>query len=71
LCSRGISREDAEDALRNILDEDAEYALLLRFAKKITGKKKTIDKEESRQLKYTLKNEGFSHTVIRRFLEIE
>jgi len=71
LCSRGISREDAEAALKNILDEDAEYALLLRFAKKLARKKKKPDESGSRPLKRLLKNEGFSHTAIQRFLETE
>jgi len=71
LCSRGIGREEAESALKNILDDDTEYALLLRFAKKITRKKKNPEESDKRPLKYLFKNEGFSHTVIQRFFETE
>jgi len=69
LCSRGISREDAEAALKNILDDEAEFSLLLRFTKKIARKKKKIDESDNRPFKYLLKNEGFSRTAIQRFFE--
>ena len=68
LCSRGIDRKDADTAIKNVLDDDTEYSLLLRFAKKL-AKKKKHDKNESRPLKYLLKNEGFSQTAIQRYME--
>jgi len=70
LCSRGIPRDDAESAIKNVLDDDTEYALLQRFARKLARRKKH-DENDSRSLKYLLKNEGFSHTAIQRYLEGE
>ena len=69
LCSRGIGREDAETALKNILDDEAEYTLLLRFAKKLSRKKKNLNESDNRTFKYLLKNEGFSSMAIQRFFE--
>ena len=68
LCSRGIDRSGAETAVKNVLDDETEYALLLRFAKKLARKKKH-DESELRSLKYVLKNEGFSRAAIQRYLE--
>jgi regulatory protein len=65
LCAKGISRGDAEAALKNVLNDAAEYTLLLRFVKKYARKKNTRD------LKYLLKSEGFSSEAIQRFLERE
>ena len=70
LCSRGIPRDDAESAIKNVLDDDTEYALLQRFARKLSRKKKH-DEDDSRSLKYLLKNEGFSREAIQRYLEAE
>ena len=72
LCSRGIDRDDAQTALKNVLDDEAEYALLLRFVNKYKKKvrRKIIDESDVRRsIKYLLKSEGFSHTAIMRFLE--
>jgi len=63
LCSRGIDRDDAEAALKDVLNEDTEYALLLRFVRK---KQRKIEKQN---LKYLLRNEGFSSAVINRYFE--
>ena len=63
LCSRGIDRDDAEAAIKEVLDEDTEYALLLRFVKK--KQRKT----EKQNLKYLLKSEGFSSVAIKRYFE--
>jgi regulatory protein len=63
LCSRGIDHDDAQAALKNILDEDTESALLTRFAKKYSRK----TGGDPRSLKYLLKNEGFSVAAIKRF----
>ena len=64
LCNRGINHDDAETALKDVLDDETEYSLLLRFAKKYA--RKTNDHD----LKFFLKNEGFSTAVIKRYLEI-
>jgi SOS response regulatory protein OraA/RecX len=63
LACRGISHEDAEAALKTVLDEDTELALLSRFVKKYSRKM------EGRSLKYLLKSEGFSPQVINQYLE--
>jgi regulatory protein len=64
LCARGIGHDDAQTALKNVLDEDTELALLARFAKKYSRKKDS----DPRSLKYLLKNEGFSMAAINQFL---
>jgi len=64
LCARGIDREDAQTALKNVLDEDTELVLLKKFAKKYSRKVKG----EPRLLKHLLKNEGFSRSAINQFL---
>jgi len=69
LCARGIAREDAEAALKTALDEDAEFAILSRFAKKHAQKATRRGEDVTRSLRHLLKSEGFSQTAIRRFLE--
>jgi regulatory protein len=73
LCTRGIDREDAEAALKTVLDEETELALLSRFYKKYSRKasrrKETRFLTESGSLKNLFKSEGFSPQVIERFLE--
>ena len=66
LCGRGIARSDAEAALKTVLDEESEFALLQRFVNKL---KKTDKDSDPRKLKYLLKSEGFSTAAIHRFLE--
>jgi regulatory protein len=63
LAGRGISHEDAEAALKTVLDEETEFALLSRFVKKYSPKM------EGRSLKYLLKSEGFSPQAIQQYLE--
>ena len=63
LCSRGIERDDAEAAIKDVLNEDTEYALLLRFVRK------KLRKTEEKNLKFLLRNEGFSSVVIKRYFE--
>jgi len=63
LCSRGIDRDDAEAAIREVLNEENEYSLLLRFVRK--KRRKT----DERELKFLLKSEGFSNGVIKRYFE--
>ena len=71
LCSRGIDREDSQSALKNALDDETEYALLVRFAKKHERKaaRKNKGEDTSRSLKYLLKTEGFSNKAIERYLD--
>jgi regulatory protein len=59
LCAKGIDRDDAEAALKTVLDEETEAALLARFVKR--------KKRDAAELKYLLKGEGFSPAAIRRF----
>jgi len=75
LCARGIDRDDAESALKEVLNEETEQALLARFvkkyARKINKKKDSENEDTMRSLKFLLKNEGFSTAAIRQFLEDE
>ena len=65
LCGRGIDRDDAGAALKTVLDEETEFALLSRFAKKHSKK------NEGRSMKYMLRNEGFSRQAIQKYLDVE
>ena len=67
LCARGIDRGDAEAALKTVLDEETELALLARFVKKHTQKAARKREETSYTLKHLLKSEGFSPQAIKRF----
>jgi len=69
LCTRGIDRDEADAALKTILDEDAENAMLGRFVKKYARKLGGGKEEGGRTLKYVLKSEGFSQAAIQKFLE--
>jgi regulatory protein len=71
LCGHGIDREDAEAALKAVLDEETELALLTRFVKKRSRKAVREGEERERSLKYLLKSEGFSPRAIRRFFDGE
>jgi regulatory protein len=68
LVARGIDRDTAEDALKTALDEDAECALLTRFAKKHLRKAAGKKEEGSASLKYLLKSEGFSPELVSRMV---
>ena len=70
LCGRGIDRDDAKTAMKIVLDEEAEWALLIRFVNKY-AKKAGDEVEAARSLKFLLKNEGFSPLLIQRFFEEE
>jgi regulatory protein len=68
LRARGIDRDDAEAVLQSVLHtEDAEPALLARYAKKILRSRRASAPAFS--LKYTLRNEGFSRAAIQCFLD--
>ena len=70
LCARGIDHDDAETALKTVLDEEAELSLLARFVKKHS--RKFFQKEENLHLlKYLIKSEGFSQKTIKRFFDEE
>ena len=71
LCGRGIDRDDAEAALKAVLDEDAEMSLLTRFVKRHSRKAARGGETAARPLKYLLKSEGFSPQAIERFLDSE
>jgi regulatory protein len=71
LSARGIDRDDTSFALKEALDDDAEFLLLKRFAEKLQRKRKinSDDGDDGRSLKYLLKSEGFSSLAIQRFLD--
>ena len=69
LCARGIGRYDAQAALKDILDKEAELALIMRYVKKYA--RKAAHENGLRSLKFLLKNEGFSTQAIQSFLETE
>jgi regulatory protein len=71
ICSRGIERHDAEAALKETLDDEAERQLLERYVQKLRRKGAVTDGADNdpdptvlRSLRYTLKNEGFSSLAI-------
>jgi len=70
LCARGIDRDNAQTALDTLLDDEKEFALLTRFAKKYSRKIKSAQKtnNQTHQLKFFLKSEGFSTAAIRRLM---
>jgi len=71
LCGHGIDRDDAEAALKAVLnEEETELALLTRFLKR-RPRKAGRGEEGERSLKYLLKSEGFSPQAITRFLDKE
>jgi regulatory protein len=64
LCSRGIDRDDAAEALKAVLGLEQESALLKRYLEK-----KYPQETKTYPLKQTLKHEGFSPAVIQSFWE--
>ncbi|MDR0456112.1 MAG: recombination regulator RecX [Treponema sp.] len=73
LCSRGIDHDDAEAALKETLDDEAEQQLLERYAQKLQFRQKSGEDDSSaaarRALRYTLKSEGFSSVAIQCFFD--
>jgi regulatory protein len=65
LYARGIDHDIAQAALKEALDEQAEFAMLEKFAKKRAKKAENV----MRNIKFQLKNEGFSASAIQRFME--
>jgi len=75
LRSRGIDRHDAEAALKETLDDEAERQLLERYVQKLRRKGALSDGAESdhavlRSVRYTLRNEGFSSPAIEIVLDL-
>ena len=71
LCAKGIDRDEADAAVKSILNEETEAALLERFVKKYKKKAGKSSISVTRSLKFTLKNEGFSHQAIQLYLNKE
>jgi len=69
LCAKGISSDIIQAAIETVLDEDTEFAMLERFAKKNARKKNKKCENTIQTLKHLFKSEGFSRAVIQRFLE--
>jgi regulatory protein len=67
LCARGVDRNDAETALKAVLDKDTEFALLAQLVRKCPQK----NRGGALSLKFFLKSEGFSTAAIHQFLELE
>ena len=65
LCNRGIEKDEAETVMKTVFDEETELAMLTRFVKKYS--RKAGQSEDSRSLKFMLRNEGFSPQIIQRF----
>ena len=73
LRGRGIDQDDAQTALKTVLDAETEWALLKRFMVKHKRVRKFACRCEgeagTRSLKYLLRSEGFSGPVIQRHFE--
>jgi regulatory protein len=70
--SRGIDQDDAEAVLKNVLDDETERQLLERYVEKYRRRMRgpdINDAEARRSLKYLLKSEGFSYSMIHLFFE--
>ena len=65
LGKRGIERHFALKAIEKVLDQETEYALLLRYIEKMDISKKG----NKLNLKKQLKHESFSHENINKFFE--
>jgi regulatory protein len=74
--SRGIDRHDAEAALKETLDDEAERQLLERYVQKLRRKGANsdgvtnVEGADSATLRYTLKGEGFSSPAIEIVLDL-
>jgi len=70
LNARGIDRDDTASALKEALDDEAEFLLLKRYVEKLQRKRRinSDDDDDGPSLKYLLKSEGFSSLAIQRFL---
>jgi regulatory protein len=68
LCAR-IDRDDAEAVLKETLNDETERELLNHYAQKLRRKLKNTDDDSTRSLRYALKSEGFSSSVIQAFFD--
>ena len=68
LVKRGIDMDSSKKVLNGILDQEAEYALLLKYLEKLSlfNKKKPVQKREN-FIKNQLKYEGFSKDALDRY----
>jgi SOS response regulatory protein OraA/RecX len=71
LCGRGIDRDDAQTAIKPVLDEETEFTILTRFVKRYSRKSGRKEGKNAVSLKHLLKNEGFSQQAIAQFIEGE
>jgi len=69
LRAKGIDSDEADAALKDVLDEETEFSLLTRYVKTI--EKKVPDENRGRGIKFMLKNEGFSVNAIRKYFDEE
>jgi regulatory protein len=67
LCARGINRDDANYALKEVINDEIEFLLIKRFAEKLQRRRSGIQGS----LKYLFKKEGFSSLSIERFFDEE
>ena len=65
LGKRGIKRDLASKAIKKVLDNEAEYALLLKYLEKID----TSEKNDAARIKSKLRYEGFSFEILDRFFD--
>jgi len=61
---RGVGKEICLAAINNVLDEDTEYSLLLKFIERID-----VLTKENVPFKTKLRHEGFSPEVINKFID--
>jgi len=66
LCARGIEHDEAQNAISEVFDEEAELALIARFVKK-HARKANKSEDSARSLKYLLKSEGFSVSAVKQY----
>ena len=70
LVKKGIDRESSRVALREVLDPEAEYALLLQYLEKAGPEDSESPARDNRQyLKSRMKREGFSSDVLERYFD--
>ena len=66
LCARNINRHDAQAALQEVLDDEAEQQLLAHYIRRHFTHIKAAD---YRAVRYRLKGEGFSSAAIQQYWE--
>ena len=70
---RNINRHDADFALKETLDDEAELHLLHRFVQKLTHRRvrkgEGVGNDPAQSLKYILRSEGFSQQAIQSYFD--